>query len=448
MRQDIFLKKLLLCRAFWCSSKRSKLKRGFPRLSAECIGARRSIFFELIDYINATEDTFDEQAFQLVVNIAEEIICTDRPAQLVPNNQLSLSYLKDKSDIPISLDALEEETLMEDSEWSAIQLAYELFIQMITVERLDTRSCLKYLTESFISKLFHLLRIGDIRERDYLKTIIHRIYQRVIRRRTFLRKKINEYLFTYMFEGEPCYGIREVLELLSSIVHGFAVPLKEEHKDMFFRYLMPLHRKAELEIFFPPLLSCVIAFAQKDPTLIPSILSRLCSTWPKCDSMKQVLYINEVEIVLQSATESVFSNISRLFWLQLSSCTCCPHFQVAERVLCLLDDARLVKMLAECNKELLITLVESLDKAIEQHWCKSVSSIALKVKQHWIQAVPEFFQCQNTYDRGGTVETVYPKQKRNTVSTVFMGNYTSVATATSVSKQSLLACTEYHTEFI
>ncbi|EME29573.1 protein phosphatase 2 (formerly 2A), regulatory subunit B' [Galdieria sulphuraria] len=448
LRKEIFVKKLLLCKSFLSSSKRSKSEEGILRTHADWIEVRRRILFELIDYVSVTDDPFEEQSLQLVVSLLEEIVGAERSVSSTRFAQLSFFDAKDKTDVPISLEVRENETKIKDSEWSIIQLVYELFIQMIIADGLEIRCFLKYITESFISKLFHLFRSGDVRERDYLKTVFHRIYQRFIRRRSFLRKKINEYLFSYVFEGEPCCGIREILEIQSSIVHGFAVPLKEEHKDMLFRYLMPLHREAELEIFFPQLLSCVHSFAEKDPTLIPSILSRLCSTWPKYNSMKQILYINEVEIVLQSVTESVFAKISKSVWLELLNCTCCPHFQVAERAISLWNDTRLVKMMAAYRKELLITLNDSIDNVIERHWCKLVCSVALEVKQKWIQAVPDFFQWRqlNSFDRGRTIDIAYSSQKRHCISPNFVENSTPKTTLADSSRNFLVPCAEYKVE--
>ncbi|GJD12837.1 Serine/threonine protein phosphatase 2A 59 kDa regulatory subunit B' eta isoform [Galdieria sulphuraria] len=369
LRKEIFVKKLLLCKSFLSSSKRSKSEEGILRTHADWIEVRRRILFELIDYVSVTDDPFEEQSLQLVVSLLEEIVGAERSVSSTRFAQLSFFDAKDKTDVPISLE-------------NPLSLSYF-------------------------------------------------IYSAVEIRRSFLRKKINEYLFSYVFEGEPCCGIREILEIQSSIVHGFAVPLKEEHKDMLFRYLMPLHREAELEIFFPQLLSCVHSFAEKDPTLIPSILSRLCSTWPKYNSMKQILYINEVEIVLQSVTESVFAKISKSVWLELLNCTCCPHFQVAERAISLWNDTRLVKMMAAYRKELLITLNDSIDNVIERHW-----------------SVPDFFQWRqlNSFDRGRTIDIAYSSQKRHCISPNFVENSTPKTTLADSSRNFLVPCAEYKVE--
>ena len=37
-------------------------------------------------------------------------------------------------------------------------------------------------------------------------------------------------------------GIAELLEILGSIINGFALPLKDEHKQFLLKALLPLHK--------------------------------------------------------------------------------------------------------------------------------------------------------------------------------------------------------------
>lgn len=48
--------------------------------------------------------------------------------------------------------------------------------------------------------------------------------------RPFVRKAINNVFYRFIFETEHHNGIAELLEILGSIINGFALPLKEEHK--------------------------------------------------------------------------------------------------------------------------------------------------------------------------------------------------------------------------
>ena len=49
-------------------------------------------------------------------------------------------------------------------------------------------------------------------------------------RRPYVRKAINNVLYRFVYETERHNGIAELLEILGSIINGFALPLKEEHK--------------------------------------------------------------------------------------------------------------------------------------------------------------------------------------------------------------------------
>jgi len=49
-------------------------------------------------------------------------------------------------------------------------------------------------------------------------------------RRPFIRKAINHVFYRFVYETERHNGIAELLEILGSIINGFALPLKEEHK--------------------------------------------------------------------------------------------------------------------------------------------------------------------------------------------------------------------------
>lgn len=59
--------------------------------------------------------------------------------------------------------------------------------------------------------------------------------------------------------------------LNSSIINGFALPLKEEHKVFLLKVLMPLHKVKSLSVYHPQLAYCVVQFLEKDPSLTESV---------------------------------------------------------------------------------------------------------------------------------------------------------------------------------
>lgn len=119
--------------------------------------------------------------------------------------------------------------------------------------------------------MLELFDSEDPRERDFLKTILHRLYGKFLNLRAFIRKSINNIFFQFIYETESFNGVAELLEILGSIINGFALPLKQEHKTFLTRVLMPLHKPLFITTYHPQLVYCVIQFLEKDPTLTKTV---------------------------------------------------------------------------------------------------------------------------------------------------------------------------------
>lgn len=101
----------------------------------------------------------------------------------------------------------------------------------------------------------------DPRERDSLKTVLHRIYGKFLHFRTTIRQMMNNIfirfcavfvfiiLFRFTQETERFCGISELLEIYGSIINGFALPLKEEHKKFLINVLLPLHKVSSVNTY-------------------------------------------------------------------------------------------------------------------------------------------------------------------------------------------------------
>ena len=74
----------------------------------------------------------------------------------------------------------------------------------------------------------------------------------------------------------------------SSIINGFALPLKEEHKTFLLKVLLPLHKVKSLSVYHPQLAYCVVQFLEKDPSLTEPVILALLKFWPKTHSPKEV----------------------------------------------------------------------------------------------------------------------------------------------------------------
>lgn len=63
-------------------------------------------------------------------------------------------------------------------------------------------------------QLLELFDSEDPRERDFLKTTLHRIYGKFLNLRAFIRRSINNVFFQFIYEKERHNGIAELLEIL------------------------------------------------------------------------------------------------------------------------------------------------------------------------------------------------------------------------------------------
>lgn len=77
--------------------------------------------------------------------------------------------------------------------------------------------------------------------------------------------------YRFIYETERHNGVAELLEILGSIINGFALPLKDEHKTFLLKVLLPLHKVRSLSVYHPQLAYCVVQFLEKDPSLTEQV---------------------------------------------------------------------------------------------------------------------------------------------------------------------------------
>lgn len=200
-------------------------------------------------------------------------------------------------------------------------------------------------------QLISQFKSPDPRERDYLKTIMHRIYGKFMIHRSFIRRTLTAQLAKLMYndEQEDHFGHSEFLELLNSIISGFAVPLKGEHRvTIFDKCLLPLHRANHNAHFHQQLVQCIMTYLEKDQSVANSIIHETLKYWPVTNPGKEILFLNEIEEVLDmSYAELLLQDTGLALKLteRLNKCVMSNHYQVAERALLLWNNERLKQLL-------------------------------------------------------------------------------------------------------
>mmetsp|Transcript_23681 Transcript_23681/g.43547 ORF Transcript_23681/g.43547 Transcript_23681/m.43547 type:complete len:477 (+) Transcript_23681:108-1538(+) len=366
-RMDLFKKKMEVCSIVYDFSNES-LQREKE--------AKRQTLLEIVEYVNNTRNCFNEALMQDVVH-------------MVGSNIFRALLVKNKDPLAFS-DPEDDEPALERA-WPHLQIVYEFFLRFVVSNDVDPKIAKRFVDQNFILKLLELFDSEDPRERDYLKTILHRIYGKFMALRSFIRRAIQHVFFKVIYESESHNGVGELLEILGSIINGFALPLKEEHKDFLIRALIPLQKVRCLSSFFQQLLYCMSQYVEKDPRLAQDIITSMLRYWPVSITSKQVLFLNQLEETLELTHTSEFLKVQHAVFRRIARCITCPHFQVAERTLFLWNNDHVVKLINENRKELFPIIIGALYKNSKQHWNSAVHGLTFNVLKLLMEADPMLF---------------------------------------------------------
>lgn len=284
-----------------------------------------------------------------------------------------------KSNLGFSETGIDQEEEM-DPAWPHLQGIYEFFLQLVINESVEVRQLKVYVTPQFVQEFLELFDSEESVERDYLKNILHKLYAKLVPRRKMIRKAINECFFSLIHETHKFNGAAELLDILASIISGFAVPLRDEHVIFFRNVIIPLHKVQTCSQFYEQLLRCSMLFLTKDRTLAIPLLEGLLKYWPFANCVKETLFLTELQEVLEVCeVEKVEPLIPRLF-KRIVKCIGGIHLQVADRAMCFFENDYFLNILKTYKEKTFPMLVPVIVDLAENHWHKILqeSLIALK----------------------------------------------------------------------
>jgi serine/threonine-protein phosphatase 2A regulatory subunit B' len=216
--------------------------------------------------------------------------------------------------------------------------------------------------------------------------------------RQFVRKAAQNLFFVIIYENDTHNGVPELLEILGSIINGFALPLKEEHKNFLERSLIPLHKVKYLCAFHQQLSYCMMQYVEKDPRLSESIVDGLLRIWPCVNASKEVLYLNEIEEVLELMQPPEFQKLQVMLFKRIALCIRSPHFQVAERALFIWNNDDIVKLINQSRQTLFPVVIGALYFNSKQHWNGTVHGLTYNVLKLLMEADPALFdECSSKH---------------------------------------------------
>ena len=190
----------------------------------------------------------------------------------------------------------DEDEAAQEMAWPHLQPTYELFLAFIEKKEFQPNIAKKYIDSKFVDHLLEIFDSEDPRERDCIKTMLHRMYGKLLTLRGHMRRAMNNIIYRFVYETERHNGLSEMLEILGSIINGFAVPLKPEHTQFLMQVLVPLHKSKILSHYFTQLSYCVLQFLEKDHQFCEAVLKALLKIWPRSNSPKEVCLASDASM--------------------------------------------------------------------------------------------------------------------------------------------------------
>lgn len=349
------------------------------RTSLEARDIKRQTLLELVDFCDSSKNAFTEfRVLDDTFNMIRTNLFRALPTAPEPSG-----------------DPDEEEEPFMDPQWSHLAVVYEFLLHLVSLDHIDLTHKKRVIDPSFVRSILALFDSEDMRERDYLKTITHRIYSKLTQRRALIRRVICNIFFEFVYETQRHNGIAEMLEILASIINGFAVPIKDEHKVMLTRALLPLHKPPTVMIYHAQLSYCMALYVAKDHTLTRLIIPGLLKFWPFGASNKQIMFLNELDDVFEYVQEDDMPHFRRQLGQRLAKALGGLHFQVAERTLCLWHSERFSALVLEdpeSRADLLPMVFAALYKNAQSHWHEAVRTLSAHILEQYSEADPKLYE--------------------------------------------------------
>ncbi|KAI8425332.1 hypothetical protein MSG28_007104, partial [Choristoneura fumiferana] len=280
---------------------------------------KRAALLEMVEYVTSQRGVVTEAIYPEAVSMFAINLFRTLPPSSNPNGA--------------EFDPEEDEPTLEAA-WPHLQLVYELFLRLLESPDFQPNVAKKYIDQKFV--------LQDPRERDFLKTTLHRIYGKFLVLRAYIRKQINN--------------------ILGSIINGFALPLKDEHKMFLLRVLLPLHKAKSLSVYHPQLAYCV------------------------------VMFLNEMEEILDVIEPAEFQKIMDPLFRQLAKCVSSPHFQVAERALYYWNNEYIMSLISDNATHILPIMFPSLYRNTKSHWNKTIHGLVYNAERERLLQREELWQ--------------------------------------------------------
>jgi serine/threonine-protein phosphatase 2A regulatory subunit B' len=120
--------------------------------------------------------------------------------------------------------------------------------------------------------------------------------------------------------------------------------------------------------------------------------------WPKVHSPKEVMFLNELEEILDVIEPAEFQKVMVPLFNQLAKCVSSPHFQVAERALYYWNNEYIMSLISDNASCILPIMFPALYKNSKSHWNKTIHGLIYNALKLFMEMNQKLFdECTQQY---------------------------------------------------
>jgi len=131
---------------------------------------------------------------------------------------------------------------------------------------------------------------------------------------------------------------------------------------------------------------------EKDIKLSNRIIAYLLKIWPITNAAKEVLFLQELEEIFEMASTHSLTDVHESLFKRFSNCVISNHFQVAERILFLMNNEQIQKMTTENKDVIFEILMKGLLESSKSHWNQTVQNMALNAMKSLMEIDNDLYE--------------------------------------------------------
>jgi len=135
----------------------------------------------------------------------------------------------------------------------------------------------------------------------------------------------------------------------------------------------------------------VVQFLEKDAALTEPVVRGLLKFWPKTCSQKEVMFLGEIEEILDVIDPPQFVKIQEPLFRQIAKCVSSPHFQVAERALYFWNNEYAMSLIEENNAVIMPIMFPGLYRISKEHWNQTIVALVYNVLKTFMEMNSKLF---------------------------------------------------------